>query len=198
MAISGISNTEFLRPRNLARKARQFVLDCCGGSEKTFTIKNQKAIDSFNWIGEKISSPENRLILGVTALMSQPFIDARNKTLDDDIKEVVIARTIAKILVGTTTGVIIRKGSIKAIDYMTTPTEKITPEMKYKKLRQFLMPAAKKIKPENLTQYKNTMGTLLALGIMVFTNFLIDAPLTQLFTVLFVKMKNGGKDAKTK
>lgn len=187
--------------RSIVNNLRQLSLDAFGGPKKVFTISNPKTIERIKWIGREISSPENRLILGATALMSQPFIDAHNPTLDDEVKGVVIARTIAKILVGTTTGVIIRKGCIKAIDYMTTMPEQIKEGMKHVKLRQLLLPVAEKIDPQKLSQYKNTMGTLLALGVMVFTNFLIDAPLTQVLTNVMVKAKynkqNGGKNAKS-
>lgn len=180
--------------RGIMNNIRQIGLNLCGGRNKTFTIKNPKTIEAIKWIGREISSPENRLILGITALASQPFIDAQNKTLDDDIKGVVISRTIAKIIVGTTTGVLIRKGCIKAIDLMATMPKK---GVQLPKIRQILLPAVQKIDPEILKQYKNTMGTLLGLGVMLFTNFLIDAPLTQLLTNVMIKAKynktNGGK-----
>lgn len=197
MALSSVSGI-----RSIVNSIRQAGLNACGGRKKTFVINDPKTIERIKWIGREISSPENRLILGVTALMSQPFIDAHNPTLDDEVKGVVIARTIAKILVGTTTGVIIRKGCIKAIDYMTTMPEQIKEGMKHVKLRQLLLPVAEKLDPQKLSQYKNTMGTLLALGVMVFTNFLIDAPLTQVLTNIMVKAKynkkNGGENAKSK
>ena len=194
MAISGVYSN-ILRPQVLINKARQFALNACGGRNRTYTLNNPKVIKGIEWIGKEISSPENRLILGVTALMSQPFIDAKNPTLDDNVKGVVIARTVAKILVGTTTGVIIRKGCIKALDYMTTAPEKITATMKHQKLRQLLYT------PNMKPHYKEGIGTLVALGVMLFTNFLIDAPGTQLLTNIFVKnkYKNGGdKNAKSK
>lgn len=180
LSVSGISR--------FVNNIRQIGLNACGGRKKTFTISNPKTIKAVKWIGREISSPENRLILGVTALMSQPFIDAHNPTLDEEVKGVVIARTIAKILVGTTTGVIIRKGCIKALDYMTTAPEKITAAMKHKKLRQLLYT------PNMKPHFKDGIGTLLALGVMLFTNFLVDAPLTQLFTNIFVKAKYSKKD----
>ena len=43
------------------------------------TVKSERANKTITWIGEKLSSPQNRLILGVSALMSQPFIDLNNK-----------------------------------------------------------------------------------------------------------------------
>ena len=179
---------------SVSQKISQTALNMCGGKNRVFTINNAKAIKRIEWIGQKITSPENRLILGVTALMSQPFIDGANKHVDEKTRKYSIARTIAKIIVGTTTGVIIRRGCIKAIDAFTTL--KVTPEMKFKKLRQCLLPAVKKINLEQLEQHKNALGTLVALGVMMFTNFAIDAPLTKWLTNIFSK-KMGVSDGKS-
>lgn len=51
------------------------------------TIANKKALKGIKWVGEHISSPENRLILGVSALMSQPFIDLSNKRVDEETRK---------------------------------------------------------------------------------------------------------------
>ena len=47
------------------------------------TFNKNKTIGLIGDIGRDISSAENRLILGVSALMSQPFIDAKNKDVDE-------------------------------------------------------------------------------------------------------------------
>ena len=47
-------------------------------------VPNMELSGNTNWInkaGEKISSAEQRLILGASALMSQPFIDAHNRNI---------------------------------------------------------------------------------------------------------------------
>lgn len=147
------------------------------------TVSNEKILDKISWIGEKISSPQNRFILGVTALMFQPFIDLSNKKVDEDTRKISAARTVAKIIAGTLTGVAIRSGCIHAIDAFTKSASEITPDMKFKKLRTLFMPD---VALENLNQYKKTLGTIMSLGIMVFTNFLIDAPLTKFLTNKFI------------
>jgi hypothetical protein len=43
------------------------------------TVNYKRANKTIAWIGKKISSPQNRLILGVSALLSQPFIDLNKK-----------------------------------------------------------------------------------------------------------------------
>lgn len=166
--------------------AAQLPLDMCGGKKRLYTVSDPKKISCIEWIGENLSSAENRLILGASALMSQPFIDAANKDIDDKTRKYSIARTVAKIIVGTTTGYLIRKGCIKSIDAFTTLPTEIKPDMKFKQLRTCLLPKVKHSAKE-LAQYKNALGTLLALGVMLFTNFLVDAPLTKLLTNVFVK-----------
>ena len=152
------------------------------------TVKSGKAERAIGWIGEKISSPQNRLILGVTALMFQPLIDLHNRKVDEDTRKMSTARTVAKIIAGTTTGFLIRYGCIKALSrYCKLPSE-ITPQMKNPKLRMLLTPkVAKTGELTDLNYYKGAVGTYMSLGIMLFTNFLIDAPLTKSLTNLFIK-----------
>lgn len=155
-------------------------------------VKNERLNKSIAWIGNKISSPQNRLILGISALMSQPFIDLHNRKVDEDTRKVSAARTVAKIIAGTATGVAIRAGCIKAIDAFTKYPHEITPNMKFKSLRTLFTPSEGLLK--NLGEYKKAMGTLLSLVVMVFTNFLIDAPLTKFLTNKFVANINDKKN----
>lgn len=165
------------------------------------TVSNKKVLDSLKWIGQKVSSPQNRLILGVTALMSQPFIDLSNKKVDEETRKVSAARTVAKIIAGTLTGVAIRYGCIKAIDAFTKLPHEIKPDMKFKNLRKLFVPT--EVVLENLNQYKKAIGTIISIAIMVVTNFLIDAPLTKFLTNKFVdkihekdKQKHVNKEVK--
>ncbi len=153
----------------------------------TMTVNSEKANKALHWIGKNISSPENRLILGVSALMSQPFIDLHNKKVDEDTRKVSAARTVAKIIAGTSTGVLIRYGCIKAIDAFTKFPEEITSVTKNPRLKTFFTPfEAIKDGLKDLRHYKSALGTLVSLGVMVFTNFLIDAPFTKFMTNKFV------------
>lgn len=78
-------------------------------------VAGAKADKFYKTAGREISSAENRLILGATALMSQPFIDFHNRKIDEDTRRVAVCRTIAKIIAGTATGYAVRKISIKGI-----------------------------------------------------------------------------------
>lgn len=184
MSIGSISNSISQIPRKINQGIVNIVPE--------MTISNEKTLKGLKWVGEKVSSPENRLILGVTALMSQPFIDLNNKKVDEDTRKVSAARTVAKIIAGTTTGVLIRSGCIHAIDAFTKLPTEITPDMKFKKLRTLFTPSAGILK--DLNQYKKSLGTILSLGVMVVTNFLLDVPLTKFLTNKFVDRINSKKE----
>ena len=158
------------------------------------TVKSERANKTITWIGEKLSSPQNRLILGVSALMSQHALSQSNKKVDEDTRKVSAARTVAKIIAGTLTGVAIRSGCIHAIDAFTKMPHEITPDMKYKKLRTFFTPSPGIL--NDLSQYKKSLGTIVSLLVMVVTNFLIDAPLTKFLTNKFVAKINEKKQLK--
>lgn len=181
MAIPGMNSVH-----NFAHSTVNKIVDMI----PSVTFKNKKIIDAVKWSGQHISSPQNRLILGVSALMSQPFIDLHNRRVDEETQKVSAARTVAKIIAGTTTGFFVRYYCIKAIDAFTKK-----PEKSIKAYKSFFYPKGVKLDVRKLNHYKNAMGTFLSLAVMLFTNFAIDAPLTKFFTNLFVdKIKK--QDAK--
>lgn len=164
---------------NSCRSVKQRVMNA---------VPNMELSGNINWInkaGEKISSAEQRLILGASALMSQPFIDWNNKDVDEKTRKVSVARTIAKIIAGTATGFAIRKGCIKGIEAMSQSTVNGG-----NKWRSFFTPVGiKKLNTDAFMQYRNAMGTVVALVVMMFTNFLIDAPLTKFLTNKLIKVQ---------
>lgn len=178
MAISNVNSIS-----TFTRAMTQRVLNAV----PKLTVNSAKANKALAWVGKHISSPENRLILGVTALASQPFIDLSNRKVDEDTRKVSAARTVAKIIAGTSTGVLVRYGCIKAIDAFTKLPSELEAMKNPSRLRTLFTPtAALQGKLTNLKLHKNALGTLLSLGVMLFTNFLIDAPLTKFLTNKFV------------
>lgn len=150
---------------------------------------NQNSINNIKKIGEKISSAEQRLILGASALMSQPFIDGRNKNVDEKTRRVSVARTVAKIIAGTATGYLIRKGCIKGIDRLSK-----IPGPNVKSWETIFTPTGVKDNMSDMfNQYKNAIGTVVALVVMLFTNFAIDAPLTKALTNILIKKSEDKK-----
>ena len=162
------------------------VTGTIAGAMPTVTVRGERANKIITWIGKNISSPENRLILGVTALMSQPFIDLYNRKVDEETRKVSACRTIAKIIAGTLTGVLVRKGCIKAIDAFSKLPSELVAGTKFPRLRTLFTPdSAIAGVLKDLTHHKNALGTFLSLFVMTITNFAIDAPLTKFLTNKF-------------
>lgn len=167
---------------------------------------------TIEWFNKNVSSPENRLILGATALASQPFFDLYNKKVDEKTRLVSTARTISKIIAGTLTGVLIRYGFIiltKRYSAVGKIGSKVkinvgragheeTRDIIIKKVHKFFTPSdAKSNLSHEYKQYQNAMGTALGIVTMMFTNFLIDAPLTKFLTNKFVnKFNNANSPSK--
>ena len=170
---------------NTYHNFQQRMLNMLPNSE----YSNPSSIKNIKKVGEKISSAEQRLILGASALMSQPFIDAHNKNVDEKTRKVSVCRTIAKIIAGTFTGFFIRKGCINAIKAFSQVPAKGVP--KYKSI--FTPKNTKDINSDAFMQYRNAMGTVVALVVMMITNFVIDAPLTKFLTNLLVKKQEDKK-----
>lgn len=148
-----------------------------------------------NWFGKHISTPENRLIIGITALLSQPFFDLYNKDVDEKTRKVSCARTVGKIIAGTLTGVTVRAGFIKLVKNNSE-----LGDAGIKTIKKMFTPSnASKDMKYAYKQYQNAMGMLLAIVAMLFTNFLIDVPLTNIITNLLTKnidKKEGGLNEK--
>lgn len=146
-------------------------------------FKDGKLLDGIKWAGQHIAKPyNNRLILGVSAIMSQPFIDLHNRKVDEETKKVSALRTVAKIIAGTFTGYYVRYYTIKAIEAFTNK-----PIKGASCIKSWFYPKRVKTTINGLKQYKSTLGGFMALGVMLFTNFLIDAPLTKFLTNILVK-----------
>lgn len=142
---------------------------------------NKNAEDFIRWCGE-LGPHHNRLIIGGTALVTQPVIDLYNDKVDKKTREVSCARTIGKIIAGTLTGVVARWGFIKLVKKYS-----IIEKTAAKTTKSFFSPSNVKEGTHALKQYRNTMGNILAIAVMLITNFAIDAPLTQFLTNHFTK-----------
>lgn len=140
----------------------------------------------------ELHSPDQRLILGITALATQPFIDLNNKKADEDTRILSTCRTIAKIIAGTISGVIVRSGCINIIDKLTAKATEKTEfkDATYKILSPKRLFPNDALEPGNiytnkLKAYNKTLGTAAAVGVMLITNFLWDAPVTKKLTNFF-------------
>ena len=159
------------------KRIQQKVLDKAPSAVFNDTGANCKFMRKFN---DVLSRPmENRVLMGATALLTQPFIDYYNPKVDKETREVSRNRTIAKILAGTTAGILVRGSSQKIIENLTCMTAK-------SRWKRALLPTDHIMSfirvNEFFKNYKNTLSTILAILAMCVTNFLIDAPLTLFLT----------------
>lgn len=156
----------------------------------SIVVNGSNAFKAITKIGEKINSPQQRLILGATALATQPFIDLNNKKVDKDTRAASVARTIAKIIAGTIVGVAIRAGSINLIKKLSNAELKTingVQKICKKSKKDIFVPVFAKLKPnttieefrKQYNKYTQALGTFLGSVAMIYTNFKVDAPLTR-------------------
>ena len=164
-----------------SRRIKQKILDAI--PEATAKESDRK-LETWKKIDNKISKPaENRAIMGITALVTQPAIDYQNHKVDKETRRVSRNRTIAKILAGTGVGVFVVRGPL--YDLITKMTD-IKGGGKYSKSlipKMFLKEISENEK--FLKNYRSTLSMFIALLAMCVTNFALDAPLTVLLTNLF-------------
>ena len=155
---------------------------------QNYSSPNFKGINTGSLLSKaaNINSWQQRAALGLAAMTFQPIIDLTNKDVDEDTRIVSANRSFAKGLVGAATGIVIRGGCMKAIekgfenDSFTNTIAKYTAEdlseEAIEKSKDFIknQGGAKK--------YAAVLGTVVALGVMLVTNFLIDAPVTNWLT----------------
>ncbi len=175
----------------------------------SLVVSGTNAKKLINWVGERVNSPEQRLVLGATALATQPFIDLNNKNVDEKTRSISVARTLAKIIAGTLVGVAVRHAAIKGIGACTRyefldKTAKMFKGIKPKTKYDFLTPNSSSIEVEPVEQfvkkydkYVKAVGTFAATVVMIFTNFAIDAPLTRFLTGKFHNYIVGAQKAKS-
>lgn len=176
-----------------AKKTADNVLTGCSYGKEF----SSKRLSSFlQAVNKTVSSPEQRLIMGVTALFSQPFIDLNNKRVNEETRLMSFARTMAKIVIGTTVGVFVRKESIRLANKYTKMIE--VPNLnrsgswaKPADNHSFLAPPyVRNFNRDYFKNYVNALGSCLGIGVSLVTNFLIDAPLTQIMTNYCYKKLN--------
>ena len=171
-------------------RAVQYVMD----KLPEFTTKDSAALrETLQKIDKTISRPDvNRLIMGGTAILTQPLIDYNNHKVDKETRTVARNRTIAKIIAGTGVGVGVRGLCYWLIGKMTqiNGTGKLSKALLPEKLIDSL---AKNT--QFLNNHRNALSTGIALIVMLFTNFLLDAPLTTWLTNKFNAKTQAKQDA---
>lgn len=173
----------------------------------TLLVGNRTTKVVSDFVTRHINSPEQRLLQGVVALGIQPLIDYKNKGTDDKTRAVSVARTAGRIIAGTLVGVAVRYASIGAVksfskfklngkeielgkDIVKQVGDTVVKSYEKIKGKSFFAPKISDIAQgmpidEFARRYDNNIkivGTTLGLVAMVFTNFLLDVPITKAIT----------------
>ncbi len=191
-----ISSTPIGRAaKRFSRSVGQSVLNLM----PSHVFTSERAINTFKNIGKYVTPAENRAILGLTAIFLQVGIDAMNHRVDEETRKISMARTAAKVIAGTLTGFAIRKALIKSVDAFSKLPGSVGKNGKpvtLTKLNTFFSPVTKALpNSDEYQNYKNGLGNVLALIVMLFTNFAIDWPLTKFLTNKFAAI--GGVNNET-
>ena len=175
------------------KRLKQKALDAA--PKATFKDSSNK-IAKWKKFDEAASHPaKNRLIMGVTALATQPTIDYYNHKVDEETREVSRCRTIAKILAGTAVGIAVRGSCYSLVKKMTNikGVDKFSKTLLPTKYINDLVK-----EPTFLKNYRNALSTSLAILVMCITNFAIDAPLTVFLTNYFNEKRQAKQNNKMK
>lgn len=136
-----------------------------------------------------LSTPANRFIIGAVAIATQPWIDLFNPDVDEETRKMSWLRTMAKIIIGTATGVAVRVGCIAAMDRYTQTVDELK-TAKNKKSAITLVPDC--VSHEDfskatrlLKKHRQALGSFIAIAVMMAT----DPPLTVFLTNFFNKQR---------
>lgn len=179
-----ISNINNINSRVAFGKKSYKNIEITQNSNKINFGSKKCARKFLKWMSNNFSSPHQRAILGITALCSQPFIDLQNKHIKNEDKPIVVSKTISKIVIGTTVGILLRHNAIKIVQKYTNSKNigKYSQCLLPKKIIEKLNNNSADIKENYLLNYRNGLGTFLGTLGGLFANFLIDAPLTKILT----------------
>lgn len=185
MNIQPISNTNISMgkapkkslPSRCIDRIKQKIIDVAPSATIDDSANKISQMTKFD---EMMAKPaENRGLMGATAIILQPSIDAMNKKVDDTTRTVSICRTISKIVAGTLVGIAVRGSCYKLVKKMTD----INGTGKYSKSllpKKYIKELSKNEK--FLNNYRSALSTATAIVAMCYTNFGIDAPLTIFLT----------------
>lgn len=147
-----------------------------------------------------INSWQQRAVLGIAAMTMQPCIDLMNKEVDEETRKVSAVRSIAKGFVGAATGILVRGGCMKAAECVLKKegaAQKLASITAKEKTQEAIENSLHFIKEGGgAKKYASVIGTIAALGVMIVTNFAVDAPLTNWVTNKLDEKFNANKDDK--
>lgn len=164
-----------------------------------------KNIEKFiNYSGRKLNAPQQSVIMGVSSLIFQPYINRKNKQLDDETRNMAVARSIGKSITGNVSDFLTRVFSIFAVaklsnyainkvnsddDFVTEIKPKSKLDIFTPKLKEGFIPCSQKEFLKDFKSYQMAMGALVATGLAVFVKTTVELPATKFLTDYFYRME---------
>lgn len=177
-------------------------------------IIRDKNIEKFiNYSGKKLNAPQQSIIMGVSSLVFQPYINRKNKQLDEDTRDMAVARSIGKSITGNISDFLTRVFSIfavaklsnYAINKVNTDDDfvmEIKPKSKLDiftpNLKEDFVPRPKKEFLKDFKSYRMAMGALVATGLAVFVKTTVELPATKFLTDYFYRKERLKKEKNAK
>lgn len=177
-------------------------------------IIRDKNIEKFiNYSGKKLNAPQQSIIMGVSSLVFQPYINRKNKQLDEDTRDMAVARSIGKSITGNISDFLTRVFSIfavaklsnYAINKVNTDDDfvmEINPKSKLDiftpNLKEDFVPRPKKEFLKDFKSYRMAMGALVATGLAVFVKTTVELPATKFLTDYFYRKERLKKEKNAK
>lgn len=148
----------------------------------------------FSWLTH-MNSFQQRFAIGVGALLCQPPIDYFNPMTDEKTRKFSVIKTVVKIVVGTTTGLIVRKAGMMMAEHQLKDSAKFISKIKdvniAKKMKEICSDDNRK------KQFISNYGTVLGLLTMYVGDFTFDMPIAK-FGIQFVTDALGLSEYKNK
>ncbi len=120
----------------------------------------------FTRLPEVISTPQQRMLVGGSALILHPIIDLNNKKVDKRTRETSASRSMSRAIVGTISGIAVRALCNNAGDKLSKS-----------KNPTFAIDALKNANSAQLKRYGVVLGSILSLLALSVSNMIFDVPL---------------------
>lgn len=120
----------------------------------------------FTRLPEVISTPQQRMLVGGSALILHPIIDLNNKNVDKRTRETSASRSMSRAIIGTISGIAVRALCNNAGDKLSKS-----------KNPALAIDAIKNADSAQLKRYGVVLGSILSLLALSITNFIFDVPL---------------------
>ncbi len=172
-------------------------------------IRSKNAEKFIRYSGKKLNAPQQAVIMGVSSLMFQPYINRKNKQLDEDTRDMAVARSIGKSITGNVSDFVTRVFSIFAVtklsnyvinsvktddDFVTGVSPKSKLDIFTPNIREGFIPQTRKEFLKDFKSYRVAMGALLATGLSVFVKTTVELPATKYLTDYFYKREKLKKE----